>query len=83
MIENTSEKKYINIAGETKRSQSEVQRINEINNNIDADKNNFNSYELKSDINDLNSQNTPVKEEKENKNYEQFDINKDYYLTCP
>ena len=45
--------------------------------------------ELKSDINqinksnDLNSQNTPVKEEKENKNYEQFDINKDYYLTCP
>ena len=89
MIENSSEKKYINIAGETKRSQSEVQRINEINNNIDADKNNFNSYELKSDINlinksnDLNSQNTPVKEEKENKNYEQFDINKDYYLTCP
>ena len=89
MIENTSEKKYINIAGETKRSQSEFQNINEINNNIDAGKNNLNSYVLKSDINkinksnDLNSQNTPSKEEKENKNYEQFDINKDYYLTCP
>ena len=89
MIENSSEKKYINIAGETKRSQSEFQNINEINNNIDAGKNNLNSYVLKSDVNrinksnDLNSQNTPVKEEKENKNYEQFDINKDYYLTCP
>ena len=89
MIENSSEKKYINIAGETKRSQSEFQNINEINNNIDAGKNNLNSYVLKSDINlinksnDLNSQNTPSKEEKENKNYEQFDINKDYYLTCP
>ena len=53
MIENSSEKKYINIAGETKRSQSEFQNINEINNNIDAGKNNLNSYELKSDINQI------------------------------